>query len=257
MHKQLLYALFLVSQIFFFSCANKGLYCAGKSKKYKHKEYRVKKSNKRVGYGYGGGGTSASTPTDDENSTDTQEAIPEEPVETAEDSENANETRETAQPSIPDLKTAGPPIDEEVIQFRGEDVVLSETKDFQFDENIEFIDLSDLFVNRETAFKSLEDLSRLLKRNPDVEVTIVGNTATSIPQSGGELYGDSPEVLRQEAILNADTVQIRDVMIARAKRVYELLIDEGVRPNQIEYTTGSHRKWEAERVVSFILRKED
>lgn len=248
----------------FVSCANHGVRCAGKTPKYKHKTYRVKKvkrTNRAVAYRSSGSSSSSSpSSTQGTSAGSSSNSLPDTTQTVAKaDTTTVIETKQTTSASnqtIPDLKTSGPPIEDEVIEFRGQDIVISEENGFAFDENIEFIDLSDLFSDRNAALASLEDLSDLLQQDPSLQVTVIGNTATESP-NGEKLYGDQPAVLRQEAILNADTVQIRDVMIARAKRVYNLLIQEGVSPNQLEYTTGSHRQWAEKRVVSFILRRKD
>lgn len=254
MHKYFIsYILIIVCGLFFTECTPIGVRCAGKTPKYKHKKYRVKKPKKNRRTASYGGKSSQST-----SSSTSEPEIKKEPIReneiSIEKTEPKNEPVSTIEQDVPDLKIGGPPIQKKTIEFRGQDIVISEENSFEFEENIEFIDQSDLFADRSTALKSVEDLSELLQNDASISVTIVGNTATTTPKEN-YLYGDSAEVLRQMAVLNADTVQIRDVMVARAKRVYKLLIDDGVSPDQIEYTTGSHRQRAHQRVVSFILQR--
>lgn len=260
MFRKILFSfLIITASAFLFSCASNGVKCAGKTAKYKHKKYNVKKPKRsKRSAAYASSSSSSGSNKQAEAPSPSPTPKEEQPIQQAEQKEptTTDGREESANQNIPDLKTSGPPVEDDVIEFRGQDIVLTEEEGFQFEENIEFIDLSDLFSDRSDALSSLKDLSQLLKEDASIQVTIVGNTATTRPK-GDVLYGSEPEVLRQNAILNADSVQLREVMVARAKRVYNLLIDEGVPANQLEYTTGSHRQWAHQRVVSFILRRKE
>lgn len=157
---------------------------------------------------------------------------------------------EKQMPTIADMK-----VGKNEVRLKGKKIDLDK-KAFRFDENIEFKDRSDSVVNQSKVQSQMRELIKFLKDNKDVKVTIIGNAASTTP-IGGVIYGDSDEALNQEAILGKDTVQIREVMTARARVIYKLLQTKGIPSSQMDYKTGSYRKWKKQRVVSFILRKKE
>jgi len=226
----MLFSLFTCFALTLGSCANQD--CIRKSK-YKQKNYRVKKLK---AYQRGaGGGTATTVGAMEELVEQKQASKPEEEV-----------------VSIPDSKFGGElPKEEKKIEFQGQEIDLGE-EDFMYEEQVLFVDSTDLFSDPQQAREQLKELSRLLKKNGDVQVMIIGNTATTSPREG-VIYGDSKEALAQEVSLNTTDATIEDSMLARAKRVYTLLVDSGVDPSQLDYKTGSHREYRRERVVSFII----
>ncbi len=199
------------------------------------------------------------------NYTPTQRPMPHsgsEPYERAQKTESKNEDTaqkpaenkgdENVPESIPDTKLGGPPKEEKVVEFKGDAINISEEKTYTFEESIEFINVSDLFVNREAALNSLKDLSKLLKQDKDIHVTIIGNTASTIPQEGS-IYGASPEVYAQIGELNGRPAFFGEIMLARARRVYDLLASSGVSKKQMRIKKGSHRKYAKDRTVTFEL----
>ncbi len=160
---------------------------------------------------------------------------------------------ESGMQSIPDLKTGGPPA-EETVELNGQEIVVDEKEGYSYDESIEYINNSDLFVNREQAMQSLSSLANLLKSNPDITLTIVGNTATSIP-NGNVLYGSDERVYAQIGAINGKEATLGEVMLLRANRIYDLMLDLGVPSEQLESKKGSHRMWRRERTVTFVLKR--
>lgn len=222
---------FLVVLLAFSACSKDG--CIQKSK-YKQKNYKIKKL-KAYQRGAGIGTSSSSAPAQAKKK-------PEVVVE------------EEEQLTIAETKIGAPPEVnvEKKVEFKGEEIEITEDG-YQYDEQILFVNSTDLFSNPKEARDQLKDLSRLLKKEKDLKVTIIGNTATSSPQKG-VIYGDSKAALDQEVTLNTKDASIRDSMNARAKRVYKLLVDGGVNPNQLDYTTGTHGRTRKERVVSFRIK---
>lgn len=158
--------------------------------------------------------------------------------------------------SIAETKIGAPPEPEpkieKKVEFKGEEIEITEDG-YQYNEEILFVNSTDLFSNPKEARNQLKDLAKLLKNNPDLEVMIIGNTATSTPQSG-VIYGSSRQALAQEVTLNTKDATIKDSMIARAKRVHRLLVDSGVDPTQLDFTTGTHGRTRSERVVTFRIK---
>lgn len=242
-----------------------------KKKSRKVKTYRVKKnkkSSRSYAYSGSGGGRTSSKSTSQKTVEKPKPAPPvkkEEPKEAVVQAPKPNPKKESAPkvvepreeppvPSIADAKdTAREPQNE--IRLKGKKVDLDK-KEFKFDENIEFKDRTDSVVNKAKVQSQMRELIKLLKENKNIKVTIIGNAASTVP-IGGVVYGDSEDALNQVAVLGKDTVQIRDVMTARAKVIYNLLKNKGVSSSQMEYETGSYRKWEKQRVVSFILRRKE
>lgn len=141
---------------------------------------------------------------------------------------------------------------EKKVEFKGKEIEI--TKDgYQFDEEILFVNQTDFFSNPKKAWEQLEDLSKLLIKEKDLHVTIIGNTASDEP-TDGVIYGNSEAALGQISRLNLQGATIRDAMNARAKRVFKLLVDNGVNPSQLDYTIGTHRRTKKERVVSFRIK---
>lgn len=154
--------------------------------------------------------------------------------------------------TIAESKVGGLPIPKKSLEEKIEE--LKSDEEFSFDEQIQFIDLSDLFADRSQAIIQINELARLLRKNPDVEVTIIGNTATESP-NGEAIYGDGVAARSQSAELNGKDVTIYDVMLARANRVKQLLGSKGVNGRQMKVKPGSHRQYEKDRVVTFILKR--
>ncbi len=217
--------------------ASKQVKCA-KPKKSKNKRFATKrKSRKRyTPVASGGGATRSDAPAP-------APAPKPDPVQTATEPE-------PPPPSIPETKVAT----QEVIEFRGETIDLGK-EDYSFDEQIAFIENTDSFLDREGANDAVKDLTKLLRKNKNIKVTIVGNTATEFPQSD-VLYGNSEQALNQEGTLNMETVRTKDVMIARAKKIYDLLVRKGVNQSQLQFTHGSHYSTKEKRVVTFILKSD-
>ena len=255
------YIALLAVTVSFASCAKTGVECAGKGKPYKVKKYRVKKpkGGKRVYASGGGSGSSSSSskPTASSQSSQPSTQPAQAPEQNTEQTaQNKPVAEENTRQSIPDLKTGAPPKEGEKVEFRGETITVTEESGFTFEEAIVFIDQSDLFDDINGANQQITDLANLLKSNKNIKTTVVGNAATDAPMAG-ILYGDDNKVLMQKTVFHADTVQIKDVMNFRAKRVYDLLIKKGVPKDQLDYTTGSYRKYASQRVVSFIVRRKE
>lgn len=230
-----------------------------KKKSRKVKTYRVKKNKKaNRSYAYSSGGSSSSKSTSQKpvekpkSAPKPVEQVKQEPI--AQEKTQQQKKEEPPIPSIADAKDTAPEPEPE-IRIKGKKVDLDK-KEFKFEENIEFKDRTDSVVNVAKVQSQMRELIKILKDNKNIKVTIIGNAASTVP-IGGVLYGDSDDALSQVAILGKDTVQIRDVMTARAKVVYNLLQQKGVPTSQMEYDIGSYRKWEKQRVVSFILKKKE
>ncbi|MBX2846174.1 MAG: hypothetical protein KTR13_08160 [Saprospiraceae bacterium] len=234
-----------------------------KPKKNVSKKFSTKrKKSKRPTYSYGG--SSASTPREEPVQVasvpppppPTPEPEPEPVVEEPVMVEVAVEdppVQEAEPPSIADSKNTSFPDEptETVIEFRGQEIDLKQ-EDFKYNESIEFIDNTDYFVSREEAVDQLKDLSRLLRKNTDINVTIIGNAASSYPIEG-YAYGASDPVINQEAELNGKTVTIKDTMLARAGRIFDLLVERGVDPTQLKIETGTYSSNKKDRVVTFVF----
>lgn len=238
----------LVSLVFSLSSCNKGaasrLKCA-KEKRQK-KNYRVKKLKPyQRGVGGGTAGSSANKQTQQEETvllastnksggtTESNEESTVEPIET---------------PPIPAILAT---LDDgtKKIEFKDEVIDLTD-EEFVFEKNIRFDPATDKLSEKEIA--QLREIADLLKRYSDIKMTIVGNTATTFPSST-QTYGDSKEALDAKARLNGKWVTKKELMLARAKSVYNVLVDFGVDKNQLEYTHGSHRQYDYQRVVTFIV----
>ena len=138
--------------------------------------------------------------------------------------------------------------------FRDEKIDISEG--YSFNELIHFIINQDELLEPKEAVKQIKDLSDLLKKHPQIQVTITANTATDEPHPSHK-YGADEETLTTMWETKADSTDhftnLKQLMIARAKRIEELLIQNGVNPNQLTYELGTHNMWKYQRYVTFDL----
>jgi len=256
--------------------SNKQVRCP-KPKKNVSKKFSTKRKarNRTASYGGGGGGSSArKAPVKKEEpiqTVSTPEPEPEPVIEEVKAPEPIEEAAEPEEPSYEIIEIEDAPVEEErvptiaeskdtsfedepsaVVEFRGQEIDLEE-EDFKYDEPIEFIDATDYFFSRENAVDQLKDLSKLLKENKNIEIVVIGNTATTYPEERTK-YGKSNQVLDQKGILNTEDVTIREVMLARAQRVHDLLVARGVSSRQLSIETGEHFPNKRQRVVTFLIR---
>gem|GEM_PF-5675808 len=141
---------------------------------------------------------------------------------------------------------------DKVIEFKGQKIDLDKD-DFSYNEKIRFVSKTDVFEDQAKARDQLKDLASLLKKNPDVKVTIIGNAAD--PSKRSEItYGKSAAALNQITDLNRKEMTIGDAMKAKAKRVFDLLRDRGVPASQMQITSGTFYDSIDGRVVSFVLK---
>jgi len=236
---------FFLILILLSSCGNNE--CIQKSN-YKQKKYRVKKI-KAYQRGAGGGTSSSADVAAELEAKREQERLDRERAEAI-----SKQEAEEEHLTIAETKIGAPPEPtvEKKVEFKGEEIEITEDG-YQYSEEILFVNSTDLFSNPKEARNQLKDISKLLKNNKDLTVTIIGNTATSTPQNG-VIYGSSNRALNQEVTLNTKDATIRESMIARAKRVFRLLVDSGVDENQLDVTTGTHGKTRKERVVTFKIK---
>ena len=149
------------------------------------------------------------------------------------------------------LKTTKPNL---TFTFRDEKVNVSEG--YSFNELIHFVINQDELLEPEEAFEQLKDLSDLLKKHPQIQVTITANTATDEPHPSHK-YGGDDETLTSMWETKTDSTDqftsLKQLMIARAQRIQELLVQNGVNPNQLTYELGTHNMWKYQRYVTFNL----
>ena len=149
------------------------------------------------------------------------------------------------------LKTTKPNL---TFTFRDEKINVSEG--YSFNELIHFVINQDELLEPEEAFEQLKDLSDLLKKHPQIQVTITANTATDEPHPSHK-YGGDDETLTSMWETKTDSTDqftsLKQLMIARAQRIEELLVQNGVNPNQLTYELGTHNMWKYQRYVTFNL----
>jgi len=148
-----------------------------------------------------------------------------------------------------------------IVRFRDQDIDIRET--YSFNELIPFVINQDELLNPNEAYEKIKDLSELLQENPQVKVTIIANTATDEPHPAHR-YGGDEETLtymyekpKDSLTVEEDLYTLKDLMVARANRIEELLIEHGVTAEQLTYQLGTHNMWKYQRYVTFILNDEE
>jgi len=141
------------------------------------------------------------------------------------------------------------------VEFIFRDETISIEDGYSFNELIPFVINRDDLLNSEEAYAKIQDLAILLKNYPQVNVTIIANTATDEPHPSHR-YGSDEETLSSMWEKDSDTsnrLSLPELMIARGKKIKELLIEEGVNPDQLSYKQGAHHMWKYQRYVTFVL----
>lgn len=147
-----------------------------------------------------------------------------------------------------------------ILNFRDE--VINVSEGYSFNEIIPFVINKDQLLNPDDAFQKITDLSKLLKENPQVQVTIIANTATDEPHPS-HTYGDDFDTLTQweqetdNLTLDGNVFTLKNLMVARGKRIEELLVENEVNPGQLSYQYGRHNMWKYQRYVTFVLNEEE
>lgn len=216
--------------------------CPGKQSK-KHKSYRVKKQKSVDRPVYSARSTNSSN--------DSSQAV--ETENTKDKATNADSAQSQTASTIPELKsTPHPSFEEDFIELNNETIDIS--KGYSFDQEISFVTNQVELEDEEQAFEALKELTEALKANTSLQLTIIGNTASDYPDPM-IVYGNSAWALSQQTLLNYKPATIKDVMLARANRVKELLLKNDVPEDQLQIATGAHKQWKHERVVTFKIEK--
>jgi RHS repeat-associated protein len=132
------------------------------------------------------------------------------------------------QPSFPDINpippTPTPPV------FKNTPIP-ARTK-ISYSEHINFTPKTDRFDSYSTTQSQLAELTNLLLKYPEISVFVVGNVG--VPENSGLILGNSKAALDQDGFgLNGSTGTARSLMNARARAVYQFLIQQGVDPKQL------------------------
>jgi len=138
-------------------------------------------------------------------------------------------------------------------KFKGTEVPKGSSSSFS--ETISFNSSSDVFTNESTVAKQLSELVTFLNTNKDASAFIVGNLNATDLSTG---HGD--DVLKATRCLNGNCDKTAlDVMNARAKKVYDKLIDLGVDKSQLNYGAGNNYPDKSDKAIglntTFVIKR--
>lgn len=102
------------------------------------------------------------------------------------------------------------------------------------------------YLNKENALDQLQPLIDYLNANPDKTIFLSGHTGSD---ESTLKEGNSKEVLDQASKVNGKDGTIRELQIARAKKVAQTLISKGIDYKRIKFGAGAQKNSDQNRFV--------
>jgi outer membrane protein OmpA-like peptidoglycan-associated protein len=103
-----------------------------------------------------------------------------------------------------------------------------------FAEDVHFVGSSDRFYDAAYTEKTLSDLVKTLQESPQLTVLILGNVDINT-----HTMGNSAAALQQQVKYNGQWKPASDLMVGRARAVFNYLVRKGIDPVRLIYGSGN------------------